>query len=60
MDNLKFGVQLANVSIRCSSHPQSKSEARCENAGALYIGMDAALARPCSSVTVEVEVLAPM
>ena len=30
-----FGVQLADVSTRGSSHPQGISEARCENAGAL-------------------------
>ena len=28
-------LQLADVSTRCSSHPQGKSEARCENAGNL-------------------------
>ena len=31
VDNLLFGVQLADVSTRCSSH----LEARCENAGYL-------------------------
>ena len=31
-----FGVQLADISTRCSSHPQGKSEVRCENAGALW------------------------
>ena len=36
MDNLMFGVQLADVSTRiCSGHPQGKSEARCENDGNL-------------------------
>ena len=35
VDNLKFGVQLADVLTRCSSHPQGISEARCENARAL-------------------------
>ena len=25
-----LGVQLADVSTRCSSHPQGKSEARCK------------------------------
>ena len=35
VDNLMLGVQLADVSTRCSSHPQGKSEARCENAGYL-------------------------
>ena len=30
VDNLMLGVQLADVSTRCSSHPQGKSEARCE------------------------------
>ena len=34
-----FGVQLADVSTRCSSHPQGVSEARCENAGALQAWM---------------------
>ena len=49
MDNLIFGVQLADVSTRCSSHPQGISEARCENAG-VFIGVGAALARPCGPV----------
>ena len=35
VDNLMLGVQLADVSTRCSSHPQGKSEARCENDGNL-------------------------
>ena len=35
VDNLMFGIQLADVGIRCSSHPQGISEARSENAGAL-------------------------
>ena len=35
LNNLMYGVQLADVSTRCSSHPQGISEARCENAGAL-------------------------
>ena len=26
-----LGVQFADALIRCSSHPQAKSEARCEN-----------------------------
>ena len=30
-----FGLQLADVSTRCFSHPQGISEARYENAGAL-------------------------
>ena len=34
-----FGVQLADVSTRYSSHPQGISEARCENAGALSAWM---------------------
>ena len=34
LDN--YSVKLANVSTRCSSHPQGKSEARCENAGISY------------------------
>ena len=42
-------VKLADVSTRCSSHPQGKSEARCEKAGAL-IGMATALAHPCGQV----------
>ena len=37
VDNLMFGVQLADILTRCSSHPQGKSEARCENDGKLYI-----------------------
>ena len=32
---LNCSVKLADVSTRCSSHPQRKSEARCENAGVL-------------------------
>ena len=35
VDNLMLGVQVADVSTRCSSHPQGKSEARCENDGNL-------------------------
>ena len=35
VDNLMLGVQLADISTRCSSHPQGKSEARCENDGNL-------------------------
>ena len=35
-----LGVQLADVSTRCSSHPQGKSEARCENDGN-FIGLRA-------------------
>ena len=35
VDNLTFSVQLIDVLTRCSSHPQGKSEARCENAGYL-------------------------
>ena len=35
VDNLMFGVQLADVLTRCSSHPQGKSEAMCENDGNL-------------------------
>ena len=31
-----LGVQLADVSTRCSSHPQGKSEARCEIDGNFY------------------------
>ena len=31
-----LGVQLADVLTRCSSHPQGKSEVRCENDGNLY------------------------
>ena len=33
VDNLMLGVQLADVSTRCSNHPQGKSETRCENDG---------------------------
>ena len=52
--NILFGqlncsVKLADVSIRCSSHPQGKSEARCKKGGTL-IGVAAALARPCGRV----------
>ena len=35
VNNLKFGVQLADVLTRWSSHPQGISEGRYENAGAL-------------------------
>ena len=35
VDNLMLGVQFADVSTRCSSHPQGKSETRCENDGNL-------------------------
>ena len=42
-------VKLAGVSTRCSSHPQGKSEARCENAGVL-IGVAPALMHPCRSM----------
>ena len=31
MDNLMLDVQLADISTRCSSHPQGKNEARCKN-----------------------------
>ena len=31
MYNLMFGVQLANISTRCSGHTQGKREARCDN-----------------------------
>ena len=37
-------LKLADVSTRCSIHPQGKSEARCEKGGAL-IGVATALAR---------------
>ena len=30
VDNLIFGVQLADILTRCSSHSQGKNEARCE------------------------------
>ena len=46
VDNLMLGVQLANVSTRCSSHPQGKSEARCENYGN-FIGAAPELACAC-------------
>ena len=39
-----FGVQLADVSTRCSSHPPGKSEARCKNDGN-FIGVAPELAR---------------
>ena len=42
-------VKLADISTRCSCHPQGNSEARCENAGVL-IGVVTALAHPCGSV----------
>ena len=46
---LNCSVKLADVSTRCSSHPQGKSEVRCEKGGAL-IGVATALARPCGWV----------
>ena len=42
-------VKLADVSTRCSSHPQGKSEARCEIDGS-FIGVAPALAYPCGLV----------
>ena len=45
MDNLMLGVQLTDVSTRCSSHPQGISEARCENAGAWMLRLRASAAR---------------
>ena len=44
-----FGVQLADVLTRCSSHPQGKSEARYEKCWC-SIGVAAVLVRPCSLV----------
>ena len=44
VDNLMLGVQLADVSTRCSSHPQGKSEARCEIDGN-FIGVAPELAQ---------------
>ena len=37
VDNFKLilRVQIADISTRCSTHPQGKSEARCENDGNL-------------------------
>ena len=35
MDNLMLSVQLVDASTRCSSRPQGKNEARCENDGNL-------------------------
>ena len=32
---LMFGIQLAGVLTRCSSHPQGKSEVKCKSAGDL-------------------------
>ena len=49
VDNLMLGVQLADVSTRCSSHPQGKSEARCEIDGN-FIGVAPELARACGPV----------
>ena len=51
-----FGVQLADVSTRCSSHPQGISEARCENVGAFRCGCCACVPMRLGA---EVEVLAP-
>ena len=50
VDNLMLGVQLADVSTRCSSHPQGKSEARCEIDGNFFIGVAPELARACGPV----------
>ena len=44
-------VKLTDVSTRCSSHPQGKSEVRYEKLVLLHcIGVATALAHPCSSV----------
>ena len=43
-----FSVILGDVSIDVSSHPQGKSEARCESVG-IFIGMAPALTCPCDS-----------
>ena len=32
---MEIGVQLADISTGCSSHPQGNSKARCQNAEAL-------------------------
>ena len=44
-----LSVQLADVSTRCSSHPQGKSEAGCKNDGN-FIGVAPELAHTCSPV----------
>ena len=44
-----LGVQLADVSTRCSSHPLGKSETRCENDGN-FIRVAPELARACGPV----------
>ena len=44
-----LGVQLADVSTRFSSHPQGKSEVRCEIDGN-FIGVAPELARACDPV----------
>ena len=53
VDNLMLGVQLADVSTRCSSHSQGKSEARCKQ----FIGV-AVCACMQSGSGAEVEALA--
>ena len=42
-------AHFADVSTRYSSHPQDKSEARCENDGN-FIGMAPEFARTCGPV----------
>ena len=55
-----LGVQLADVSTRCSSHPQGKSEARCEIDGnffyfLFFIGVAPELARACGPVRAQAQ-----
>ena len=45
---LNCSVKLADISTIHSSHPQGKSEERCEKL--VLIGVATALARPCSWV----------
>ncbi len=52
-DNLTRSVKLANVSTRCSSHPQGKSEVRCEKAG-VFIGVAHTLTHSCSSMFIRI------
>ena len=56
VDNLITSVKLADISTRCSSHPHSKSEVRCEFDGGFYRHGSYA----CMSVQLGAELEAPM
>ena len=52
VDKLMLGVQLANISTRCCSHPQGKSEVRCKKNGN-FIGVAPELACACTLGSVQ-------